>query len=73
MSAGGTGIGDVSARPGGNASKAEQAERADKVRRLYGDGVTLTDIATRLGIHPSTAAETATRLGLRRPLDRHKK
>src|SRR4029077_4018088 len=55
------------ANPGGYASKAERAVRADKVKRLYEEGLTCTDIARRLGIHPSTAAETATKLGLREP------
>jgi len=61
------------ASPGGYASKAVQAARADKVKRLYQEGVTCTVIAERLGMSVSTVTDTATKLGLRRPLDRRPK
>jgi DNA-binding NarL/FixJ family response regulator len=58
------------ARPGGYASKAEQVQRAEKIKALYAEGVSLTNIATRLHISPSTATDLATKLGLRRSVDR---
>lgn len=57
----------MSATPGGYASKAARDERADKVKRLYADGVALTAIAERLGLQRSMVAKTATQLGLREP------
>lgn len=54
------------ASPGGYASKAEQAQRADKMRRLAEDGITPANIALRVGLSPSKVREELHAMGLRK-------
>jgi hypothetical protein len=54
----------MAARPGGYATKAEQAKRLAIVREMWFDNYTLEDIAERLRIHTSSVSMIAKAGGL---------
>ena len=54
----------MTARPGGYASKAEQAERLSTLRELWTAGVKLDAIGERLRLSTSTVSNMARRAGL---------
>lgn len=51
-------------RPGGNASKAEQARRLEIIAVLWRSGYTLETIGQRVGLSPSRVTQMARRAGL---------